>query len=132
MSDIVERLATARNMIELERAASMQILNDAADEIERLTKQLQDAVVDAEIIQMAQLKAEEEIEQLRERLRLQEMGARSLVDILENEIQQLRGGRTTSGASGRCLAMSNDSKGRGQIATPTCKRSLPVAGGAGR
>jgi hypothetical protein len=61
---------------------------------------------------------DEEIEQLRERLRLQEMGARSLVDILENEIQQLRGGRTTSGASGRCLAMSNDSKGRGQIATP--------------
>jgi hypothetical protein len=31
MSDIVERLATARNMIELERAAS-----DAIDEIERL------------------------------------------------------------------------------------------------
>jgi hypothetical protein len=31
VSDIVERLATARNMIELERAAS-----DAIDEIERL------------------------------------------------------------------------------------------------
>jgi hypothetical protein len=35
MSDIVERLATARNMIELERAAA-----DAIDEIERLNNVL--------------------------------------------------------------------------------------------
>jgi hypothetical protein len=32
----------------------------------------------------------DEIERLRERLTLQEMGARSLVDILENEIERLR------------------------------------------
>jgi chromosome segregation ATPase len=39
---------------------------------------------------MAMHDAADEIERLRERLRLQEMGARSLVDILENEIKQLR------------------------------------------
>jgi hypothetical protein len=38
MNDIVERLATARNMIELERAAS-----DAIDEIERLRGLLREA-----------------------------------------------------------------------------------------
>jgi hypothetical protein len=36
MNDIVERLATARNMIELERAAS-----DAIDEIEQLRAQVE-------------------------------------------------------------------------------------------
>jgi hypothetical protein len=68
MTDIVERLRET----EIDCYTPPEVTREcreAADEIERLTKYLQDTVVDAEIIQIARLKAEAEVERLRGLLR---------------------------------------------------------------